>query len=135
MTIKECIDMVDNVKPNTYSIREKVLWLSFLDESIINDALKTHECYDGRYDDFNGYTEEKLSVPLIVKSPYDRLYPAYIKMQIDSENGETARYNNSAALFNTYYMEFRKYYNKTHMPLSVSDIRKKQGTIDPLNRW
>jgi hypothetical protein len=119
MTIKECIDIVDNSKPNQYSPREKVMWLSFIDEMIINDVLKTHEGYDGRYDDFTGYSEEKLSVPLIVKSPYDRLYTAYLKMQIDGANGETARYNNSAALFNSYYMEFRKAYHKTHMPVDA----------------
>ncbi|MEE0899238.1 MAG: hypothetical protein U0L88_16645, partial [Acutalibacteraceae bacterium] len=66
------------------------------------------------------YTEDKLSVPLIVASPYDRLYPAYLKMKIDGENGETPRYNNSVAEFNAYLMEFRRYYNKTHLPLSNS---------------
>lgn len=118
MTIKECIDTVDNIKPNQYTTKDKVLWLSFIDEIIINDVLKTHEGYDGRYDDFAGYSEDKLSVPLIVPSPYDRLYTAYLKMKIDGENGETARYNNSAAMFNTYMMEYRKHYNKTHLPLS-----------------
>jgi hypothetical protein len=126
MTIKECIDIVDSVKPNQYSLREKVMWLSFIDETIINDVLKTHEGYDGRYDDFTGYTEEKLSVPLIVKSPYDRLYTAYLKMKIDGENGETARYNNSASMFNTYFMEYRKYYNKTHLPISATDRKPVQ---------
>jgi hypothetical protein len=118
MTIKECIDIIDNLKPNQYSIKEKVMWLSFIDEIIINDVLKTHEGYDGRYDEFTGYTEEKTSVALIVPSPYDRLYPAYLQMKIDGANGETARYNNSAAEFNAYMMEYKKYYHKTHMPLS-----------------
>ena len=124
MTIKECIDIVDDLKPNQYSIKVKVMWLSFIDEIIINDVLKTHEGYDGRYDDFTGYSEDKLSVPLIVESPYDRLYTAYLKMKIDAENGETARYNNSAGLFNSYMMEYRKFYNKTHMPLSTANREK-----------
>lgn len=124
MTIKECIDNVDNIKPNQYSTKEKVQWLSFIDEIIINDVLKTHEGYDGRYDDFAGYTEDKLSETLIVASPYDRLYTAYLKMKIDGENGETARYNNSASLFNTYMMEYRKYYNKTHLPLDMTRQNK-----------
>lgn len=118
MTIKECIDIVDSNKPNTYSIEDKVRWLSFIDEIIINDVLKTHEGYDGRYDLFEGYSADSVTIGLIVPSPYDRLYPAYLKMKIDGENGETARYNNSASLFNSYMMEYRKYYNKTHMPLS-----------------
>lgn len=124
MTIKECIDIVDDLKPNQYSTKVKVMWLSFIDEIIINDVLKTHKGYDGRYDDFTGYSEDKLSVPLIVESPYDRLYTAYLKMKIDGENGETTRYNNSAGLFNSYMMEYRKFYNKTHMPLSAAEREK-----------
>ena len=119
MTIKDCIDIVDNIKPNQYLIKDKVMWLSFIEEIIINEVLKTHEGYDGRYDNFEGYSEDKLSVPLIVPSPYDRLYTAYLKMKIDQENGETARYNNSMVLYNTYMLEYRKHYNKTHMPLNT----------------
>ena len=121
MTIKECIDIVDSLKPNQYSVVDKVRWLSFIDKIIINDVLKTHEGYDGRYDNFTEYSADKLAIQLIAESPYDRLYIAFIKMQIDSENGEMARYNNSANTFNTYMTEYRKYYNKTHMPLSITD--------------
>lgn len=119
MTIKDCIDIVDNLKPNQYTIKEKVMWLSFIEEIIINEVLKTHEGYDGRYDLFEGYSEDKLSVKLIVPSPYDRLYTEYLKMMIDKENGEIARYNNSMMSYNTYMTEFRKHYNKTHMPLGI----------------
>jgi len=126
MTIKDCIDIVDNIKPNQYTIKDKVMWLSFLDEKIINDVLKTHEGYDGRYDGFEGYSEDKLTITLIVPSPYDRLYTAYLKMQIDKENGEMQRYNNSLTLYNTYLLEYKKHYNKTHMPL---DITKKKSEM------
>ena len=126
MTIKDCIDMVDAIKPNQYTIKDKVSWLSFIDEIIINEVLKTHEGYDGRYDAFEGYTEDKLSQALIVPSPYDRLYTAYLKMKIDQENGEVARYNNSAVLYNSYMAEFRKHYNKTHMPIDVTEARRVQ---------
>ena len=124
MTIKECIDQVDNVKPNQYGVEEKVEWLSYLDGTIINDVLLTHEGYDGRYDDFIGYSPDKLGTNLIVGSPYDRLYVAYLKMKIDEGNGETARYNNSATLFNSYLLEYKKWYNKTHMPLHNAGRRK-----------
>ena len=126
MTIKDCIDMVDAIKPNQYTIKDKVSWLSFIDEIIINEVLKTHEGYDGRYDAFEGYSEDKLSQALIVPSPYDRLYTAYLKMKIDQENGEVARYNNSAVLYNSYMAEFRKHYNKTHMPIDVTEARRVQ---------
>ena len=123
MTIKECIDLVDNVKPNQYSIEDKVSWLSYIDGIIINEVLKTHEGYNGEYDDFEGYSADKLSAGLIVRNPYDKLYTAYLKMKIDEENGETARYNNSATMFNSYLMEYKKYYNKTHMPLQCNRMK------------
>lgn len=126
MTIKDCIDIVDNQKPNQYSIRDKVMWLSFLDEGIINDVLKTHEGYDGRYDLFTGYSEDKLSETLIAPSPYDRVYTQYLKMKIDEENGETARYNNSMVLYNSYMQEYRKYYNKLHMPIDATKKEKEK---------
>ena len=120
MTIKECIDIVDTLKPNAYTAEDKVRWLSFIEAIIINEVLKTHEGYDGRYDLFEGYSADKLSVTLIVPSPHDRLYTAYLQMQIDRENGETSRYNNSVVTYNAYMSEYRKYYNKTHMPLDVT---------------
>lgn len=123
MTIKECIDQVDNVKPNQYSIEDKVRWLSFLDGIIIEDVLKTHEGYDNEYDEFEGYSPEQTGAKLIVEKPYDALYEAYLKMKIDEENGETARYNNSARMFNAYFDDYRKYYNKTHMPLQKNHLR------------
>ena len=124
MTIKDCIDLVDNSKPNQYTIKEKVMWLSFIEEIIINEVLKTHEGYDGRYDLFEGYSEDKLSVTLIVPSPYDRVYIEYLKMKIDEANGETARYNNSAAMYNAHMDKYKKWYNKLHMPLDASNRRK-----------
>lgn len=123
MTIKECIDRVDNVKPNQYGIGDKVNWLSFLDGIIINDVLKTHEGYDQKYDEFEGYTSDRLSDGLIVEKPYDSLYEAYLKMKIDEENGETARYNNSATMFNSYMEAYKKHYNKTNMPLQKNAMR------------
>ena len=133
MTIKDCIDIVDNIKPNQYTVKDKVMWLSFIEEIIINEVLKTHEGYDGRYDLFEGYSEDKLSVTLIVPSPYDRLYTAYLKMKIDEENGETARYNNSMVLYNTYMQEYRKHYNKTHMPLNNINGRRNNAPAPKTN--
>lgn len=134
MTIKECIDIVDNLKPNQYRTEDKVAWLSFLDMTIINEVLKTHEGYDGRYDNFMGYSPDRLTASLIVQSPYDRVYTAYLKMKIDEENGETARYNNSVTLYNSYLTEYKKWYNANHMPLSPSAMRRsaqnKPTTLD-----
>lgn len=119
MTIKECIDRVDSRKPNQYSLEDKVEWLSFLDRIIIVEVLKKHEGYDKAYDLFEGYSANDVGKKLIVDAPYDSIYEAFIKMKIDEENGETARYNNSVRTFNSYMDQFKKYWNRTHMPLGV----------------
>ncbi|MST57287.1 hypothetical protein [Waltera intestinalis] len=120
MNIKECIDRVDSVKPNSYSEEDKVRWLSYLDATIFNDIVKTHEpeCKDTPTE-FTGYDADHMNVKLLAAPPYDELYVAYLKMRIDEENGETARYNNSAMAYNAYYADFAKWYNRTHMPLGV----------------
>lgn len=123
MTIKECIDTVNNTKPNQYSDDDKVKWLSYIEGTIINDVIKTHEGYEGQYEEFEGYSPDKTNVKLIVGAPYDVLYVAYLKMKIDEENGETARYNNSATMFNAYLMEYKRYYNKHHMPLQTNSMK------------
>ena len=123
MTIKECIDIVDNLKPNQYGVTDKVRWLSFLDAVLINEIIKTREWYNGEFDEFAGYSPDKLGTKLLVGFPYDELYVAYLKMKIDEENGETTRYNNSAKFFNSYLEEFKKYYNRTYISLGKTQMR------------
>lgn len=117
MTVRECIDQVNMVKPNQFSTDDKLRWLSYIDKKIILDVLKCHDGYNRQYDLFEGYSLNDLEKYLIAEAPYDNLYIQFIKMKIDEENGETTRYNNSAIMFNEYYDDFRKAYHRNHMPL------------------
>lgn len=121
MEIRECIGRVDHVKPNQYGIEEKVGWLSYLDGTIWNDIIKTHE--DAPEGEFEPYVPEDTGRELLAGVPYDEMYCAYLKMRIDEANGETGRYNNSAAMFNAHLEEFAKYYNRTHLPLDAGRFR------------
>ena len=124
MTVEECINRVDSVKPNQYSIEDKVRWLSYLDGSIKKEIIDRHEkpvVEEGAEAnaEFTGYSPDNLTVSLIAPFPYDEMYVTYLKAKIDEENGETARYNNTASTFNGMLMDFQKAYNREHMPLSV----------------
>lgn len=134
MRIEECISTVDSTKPNQYSIADKVRWLSVLDATIIHDIIDMYEQPEPPAEkivileegeeipeeeteesgEFMGYTADDLTKELIVPFPYDELYVAYLKAKIDENNGEAARYNNSAATFNALMLNYEKFYNKTH---------------------
>lgn len=123
---------MDSLKPNQYSTDEKVRWLSYLDALIKREIIDTHEKpvpmdttedeEDGEAEEeteFSGYTTEDMTAVLLAPFPHDELYVAYLKAKIDEENGETARYNNSAATFNSMLLDFEKAYNREYKPLST----------------
>lgn len=125
MRIIECIDTVDGLKPNQYTKEDKLKWLSTLDANIHEDILKTHERNPDEEEiaEFIPYAVDDMEKVLIAPFPYDELYVAYLKMKIDEENGEIARYNNSAILFNSYMDNYAKFYNKHHRPISNKNFK------------
>ena len=116
MTLIECINRINILKPNTYSQEEKIHWLSTIDGIIKREIIDTHEGADDVV--FNGYDEfTPLTTELLVPDPYDEIYLRWLEAQIDYANGEYARYNNVVRAYNDAYSAYFKYYNKQHMPL------------------
>ena len=115
MTIIECLDKIDELKPNNYEKNEKIKWLSTLDGLIYNNIIKTHEGSEGV--EFNGYdVETPLETKLLVSAPYDDVYIKWLEAQIDYANGETGKYNNALIAYNDAFSSFERHYNRTHMP-------------------
>lgn len=122
MTIKEALDSIDVLKPNTYEESEKLRWLSTLDARIHKDVVLTHE-HDAA-ESFTGYTAQTdKDTELLVGAPHDELYLYYLESKIDYYNGEMGKYNNSAAMFNNAYTEYANYINRTKKPLCKAEIR------------
>lgn len=127
MTIREAINRADSTKANQYSDEMKMQWLSELDNRIYNDLFLTHE--DNPYADIEppeeGEEDERLIFPytddskeLLAESPYDVLYPSYIKAKIDETNEEFGKYLNSSAIYNSQYQDYARWYNRSHMPIT-----------------
>ena len=115
MKIMEALYRIDEVKPNSYSQSEKIKWLSSLDGIVKREIIDTHE--DGVDTEFKGYdVDTDLDTDMLVPFPYDDIYLRYLEMQIDYANGEYGKYNNSITMYNTAYLAFEKYYNRTHLP-------------------
>lgn len=99
MTINEAVELVDRMKPNQYDHETKVRWLSKLDGMIFWEVIATHE--GSTLTQFDGYGEADPDTVLLVPYPYDEdIYNYFLQSQIDKENGEMAKYNQSVVLYN-----------------------------------
>lgn len=114
MTLMEAVNGLDALVQNTYSLPQKLRWLSDLDAVIGAELVETHE---GGVP-FGGYDETTPpDTPLLAEAPYDGIYLKYLEAQVHYYNGELTRYNNAMTAFNTLYAAFERRYNRTHLPL------------------
>lgn len=123
MTIQEAIDRTDNLKPNTISIEDKIMWLSLLDAQITTEILPQYLHCCEPMPEIPRYSNDDMTAELVVKYPYDEVYISYLGMKIDEVNGEGAKYNNSATMFNSLYQNWLNFYNRTHMHREIAQLR------------
>ena len=115
MTIAEAISKVDALVPNTYAPEDKIRWLSALDSRVKTQIIDTHQQTNPVY--FYGYNGMMdTETELLVKEPYDEMYLRWLEAQIHYHNGEYGKYNNAIDMFNTTYEDYKRHYNRTHMP-------------------
>ena len=115
MKIIEAINQIDSLKHNTYSQRDKILWLSRLDSMVKRLIIDTHE--GGEDVVFEGYTDTTdPETELLVPAPFDEIYLRWLEAQIDYANGEYGKYNNSILMYQASYDGYANYYNRNHMP-------------------
>ena len=100
----------------------KISWLSELDHRVFLEILISHE--DCPVDNFKAYEDNAAS--LLIPEPFARdIYCYFLQSRMDFENGETGRYNQSAALFNDSFEAYRSHYNRNHLPLSQGAFKRK----------
>ena len=115
MTIREAISQVDANTGNTYTQKEKISWLSTLDQRVKTLIIDTHEGAEGVI--FHGYEENTdPDTVLLVPEPFDDIYLRYLEAQIHYRNQEEDRCNNATDAYDALWAQFRNYYNRQHMP-------------------
>ena len=116
MTILEAIQQVDLQIPNRFSLEEKCRWLSELDGLIFREL---HQLYEGSEGMQYLNSEADVSRTLLVQEPFaQELYLRYLESRMDDAHGDTERYQNSRLLFQAAYMNYARWYNRNHRPLS-----------------
>lgn len=116
MKVREAIELADTMRPNQFDESVKIKWLSKLDGMLFEEIFKTHEGCPA--ESFAPYTELDGEKELLVPPPYDQdVYNYFLQAQMDAENGEMNKYNQSITLYNNATKLFVDWYNRTHMPL------------------
>ena len=117
MNIMEAISRTDGLKQNSYTQKEKIVWLNKLDGMVKRLIIDTHE--GGEAVSFVGYTEETPpDTQLLIPEPFTDVYQRWLEAQIDLANGEYDKYNAVIKLFNAEYQAFAADYNRNHKPKS-----------------
>jgi len=124
MTVKNIVDLVDTKEPNSYTIDEKVAWLSNLDGKIFEEVLKKYKEFDPD-DEFTPYSTSTYATDtMLIGNPYgEDIYVHYLIAMIAQGNAETPRYNQQITLYNTAYSQWWNHYNTTHTPLGKPRFR------------
>ena len=116
MKIIEAIHKIDDLKHNTYSREDKVVWLSRMDSMVKRLLIDTHDGGEVAFTGYNADTDPE--TVLLIPEPFDEVYLRWMEAQIDYHNSEDDRYNNAVILFNNAYEGFKKHYTRTYMPIS-----------------
>ncbi len=108
MKIIEAISRIDSLKPNAYSSRQKILWLSQLEALVHNQVLQEDV-------PFSGFSEETdTETVLFMPAPFDAAYLYWLEAQIHYANEDIDLYNSAIRLFTDAYRAFQLDYHGKH---------------------
>lgn len=107
VTPNKVIESVDSIKPNSYDEETKLSWISELDGNVTRLVFQE--------DSYTPYSyPDDMDKELLISSPFDSVYGLYLQAMIDYHNREFGNYNNSAAMFETRYNDYKKDYIRKH---------------------
>jgi hypothetical protein len=107
MTPNKVIEIVDGIKPNVYDEETKFRWINELEGIVVRKVIQDDNYIPYEYPK-DGDKE------LIVPAPYDNVYGLYVEAMIDYYNKEIPNYNNSVAMFDATFTEYKKDYIRHH---------------------
>lgn len=113
MKVQEILTEVQELKPHQYNDDLLIRWLNDIEQRIYTQILSNY-IYEEELEAYVPLTEDNMERELCIKEMYTDVYKFYLFAMIDFYNNETARYQNSYAMYNVTYQEFANYWNRTH---------------------
>ena len=122
MTIIQAIQRLDALKPNTYSTRQKILWLSQLEAMVKTLVIDAHMGGDEK--PFSGFTENTdPATVLFMAEPFDMAYLYWLEAQIHYANEDLDMYNSAMGMFHSVFGTFKAHYKQTHTGKNAGRFR------------
>lgn len=111
MTLKECIEYVDLIKPNAFDEATKTRWVNELEGRV-----QTEVFLFGPHNITTYTWDRNQDTELFVKPPYEDIYYEYLQARIDYANGEYDKYENTMAMFEAKWTDFKVWFIYTYHP-------------------
>lgn len=113
MTLREVFEEVCSAKPNEYGEPLLTAWINCIEGRIASDVfqLPPAEVAALKY----SYPGD-LDTELLVAHPHDDLYVRWLEAQIDAQNGEYSKYQNSMQLYNAAFLDFVTWFARSYEP-------------------
>lgn len=112
MTVKECIDFVNDVKPHAFAPYTLLKWLSEIEGRIASEIFLMAPAELAQF----RYTSDTQTHALLLDPPWDDIYIAYLTAKVDSKNGEFNRLSTAAQSFNRKWNELSAYMGNLYDP-------------------
>ena len=109
MTIRELIDYVDEVRPNSFGDKTKIVWINEIEGAVQTEIMGIYPSDVAQYE--VGEDDDAL---LLVKAPHAKLYAWYLIAMMDLVSLGDSAYKNSYRIFNTFWDEYARWYLRTH---------------------
>ena len=107
MKPNKTIEIVDRLKPNSYSDEDKLRWINELDGMVQKLVIQTDKIKQYSY-------PKDMDTELLIPAPFENVYVSYLEAKIDYHNREYANYNNATIMFESQFSEYKKAYIREH---------------------
>lgn len=120
MRLIDIISRVDELKPNSISSEAKTEWVTELANKINREVVLPIKgvSSDVVYD----YSENP-EMDIEISKGYEDIYIHYLSAKIDYYNAEYGRYNNSKAMFDSAYDEYKRFIRRTVRPKQKNSFK------------
>lgn len=118
-TMNTVVEQVDRMRPNVYTDEDKYRWLGDLEGLIAREVRGEDTPAPQVPKDADG--------ALSVGYPFEDIYPLYVAAMMDFANREYDHYNNSLAVFQERYEQYKAWYIRNHGACRAKNFRNVMG--------